>query len=134
MSEKAYRGFKTFMRYEGENSIGNCVACHAPNEFTDFKEHVVSQGGSARPTISLRNLGKTEQEISKTIKEKIVVSQIKRTAKRNDIDDAYRKMKISDEDVPALVAFINSLQDVSDKEFRQLILKAKVLDTSIDFE
>jgi cytochrome c peroxidase len=33
------RGMKVFFRTEGEASVGNCVACHAPPLFTDFSYH-----------------------------------------------------------------------------------------------
>lgn len=30
-----YEGYKTFSRTTGEKSVGNCIACHRPPEFTD---------------------------------------------------------------------------------------------------
>lgn len=38
-SEAAYRGFKTFFRTQGEQKVGNCVACHYPPYFTDGSFH-----------------------------------------------------------------------------------------------
>lgn len=35
----AYQGFKTFFRTSGDDSVGNCVSCHVPPTFTDFKFH-----------------------------------------------------------------------------------------------
>lgn len=34
-----YEGYKTFMRTFGENSVGNCVTCHTPPDFTDNTFH-----------------------------------------------------------------------------------------------
>ena len=39
-------------------------------------------------------------------------------------------MKLSERDVPGLVAFLKLLEDVPDDRFRTLILEAEVLDTS----
>ena len=38
-SPEAYEGFKTFFRTEGAASVGNCVACHVPPSFTDYRFH-----------------------------------------------------------------------------------------------
>ena len=38
-------------------------------------------------------------------------------------------MKLSERDIPGLVAFLQLLEDVPGDRFRQLILDAKVLDT-----
>jgi cytochrome c peroxidase len=35
----AYRGFKIFFRTNGEASVGHCVSCHVPPNFTDFRFH-----------------------------------------------------------------------------------------------
>ena len=35
----AYRGFQTFFRTSGNESVGNCVSCHVPLMFTNFKFH-----------------------------------------------------------------------------------------------
>jgi hypothetical protein len=39
-------------------------------------------------------------------------------------------MKLSEQDVPGLVAFLRLLEDGLDNQFRQSIIDAKVLDTS----
>jgi hypothetical protein len=134
MNRKAYLGFKTFLRYEGKTSVGNCAECHSAPEFTDLQKHVVSQGELAKPTPSLRNMKKRRVDIRKALKGKIAASQQKRTGKLSKIDDQYAKINIGEKDIPHLVAFLNSLEDVSDKEFRKLILDATVLDTSKDIE
>ena len=40
-TREAYEGFKVFFRMYGEEgqSVGNCIACHTPPHFTDFKFH-----------------------------------------------------------------------------------------------
>ena len=65
---------------------------------------------------------------------KIASSRQKRSGSANGIDKAYAAMNITKKDVPRLVAFLKLLDDVSDKDFRNLILKAKLLDTSKDIE
>ncbi len=134
MDRDSYLALKTFFRYEGDAKVGNCAACHAPAEFTDSQEHVVTKGGSPTLTPSLRNLKKRKVDIRKAIMDKITASHQKQSGEADDIDDAYAKMHISKKDIPGLVAFLNLLNDVSDTDFRSLILNAKVLDTSKDIE
>lgn len=38
-SAVAYEGFKAFFRAEGGAAVGNCVACHVPPGFTDYRFH-----------------------------------------------------------------------------------------------
>jgi hypothetical protein len=130
MHRLAYDGFKTFLRYEGSASVGNCAACHAPVDFTDGKPHVVSKGGTARPTPSLRNLAKRRVDLRKTLLQKLEASRQKQSGKADEISDVYSAMKLSERDIPGLVAFLKLLEDVPDDRFRKLILGAKVLDTS----
>ncbi len=134
MNRESYLGLKIFLRYEGQAGVGNCAACHTPVEFTDLKSHVVTKGGSRQPTPSLRNLRKRNVDIEKVIMDKIAASGQKRSGRGDEIDEAYAKMNIGRRDVPRLAAFLNLLNDYSDAEFRQLILKAKLLDTSADIE
>ena len=134
MNREAYLGYKTFLRYEGKTSVGNCAACHAPAEFTDLKLHVVTKGGSAKPTPSLRNLKKRKVDLRKALLRKIAASRQRRSGNANEIDKSYAAINISKQDIPRLAAFLKLLNDVSDKDFRNLILKAKLLDTSKDIE
>jgi hypothetical protein len=134
MGRDAYLGFKTFMDYEGNAKVGNCAACHTPARFRDSKKHVVVQGEKPMATPSLRNLGKSPKELRDIILAKIAASQQKRSGKGADIDKAYAVMNIDKKDVGHLVAFVGQLKDVSDAEFRELILNAKLLDTSGDIE
>ena len=134
MNRKTYLAFKTFFRYEGKAKVGNCAACHTPAEFTDSKPHVVTKGGSPTVTPSLRNLKKRKVDLRKAIMDKIAASRQKRSGEAVEIADAYAMMDIGKKDVPGLIAFLGLLNDVSDSEFRNLILNAKLLDTSKDIE
>ena len=135
MDKDSYIAFKTFFRYEGDyltgdNMIGNCAACHTPAEFTDDKKHVTSKGGSAMLTPSLRNLKARNVDVKAVIEAKMKASELKRAGKADDIDDEYAKMRLSNDDIPGLVAFLNLLNDGPDSGFRRLILDAEVIDTA----
>ena len=134
MDRDSYLALKTFFRYEGEAKVGNCGACHIPAEFTDSKKHVVTKGGSPTLTPALRNLKKRNVDLRKAIMAKLTASHQKRSGKADEIDSAYAEMNISEKDVPGLVAFLKLLGDVPDSGFRELILNAKLLDTSGDIE
>ena len=140
MDRAAYLGFKTFLRSEGKVSAGNCAACHAPVNFTDLKMHLVTKGAAPKPTLSLRNLKQRKVDVRKAILAKIAASEAKqsskgkRSGKAKGIDAEYGPMHLSKNDVPRLVAFLNLLNDVPDKEFRNLILKVTILDTSADIK
>ena len=134
MDREAYLGYKTFLRSEGKVSAGNCVACHAPADYTDLKMHLVTKGGVPKPTPSLRNLKKRKVDVRKAILAKIVASKAKQSGQAKDIDKEYGHMHLSKKDATRLVAFLNLLNDVPDKEFKNLILKVKILDTSGDIE
>lgn len=134
MNRESYLAFKTFFRYEGEAKIGNCAACHSPAAFTDSIAHIVTKGGKPVPTPSLRNLNKKQVDLEKVILDKIAASKQKRSGEADEIDAAYAKISINKNDIPGLVAFLKLLNDVPDSDFRGLILKAEVLDTSNDIE
>jgi hypothetical protein len=134
MDRQSYLGFKTFFRYEGESAVGNCAACHTLAEFTDEKEHVVTEGGSPVKTPSLRNLRQTKVDVARVIKEKIAASEKKRSGEAGEIDETYAAMNINEEDIASLVAFLDLLNDVPDADFRNLILDVTLLDTSGDIE
>lgn len=129
MDRLAYEGFKTFLRCDGEGSIGNCAACHTPADFTDGKSHVVSKAGTATPTPSLRNLGRRRIDLRKTLLQKLEASRQKQSGTANSFSNAYSVMKLSERDIPGLVAFLTLLEDVPDDQFRKLILEAEVLNT-----
>ncbi len=133
MDKDSYLAFKTFFRYEGTAQVGNCAACHTLAEFTDSQAHVVTKGGSPIQTPSLRNLKKRKVNLRKAIMAKITASHQKRSGQADEIDDAYAVMDISEKEVAGLVVFLNLLNDVSDSQFRELILNAQLLD-GLDIE
>jgi len=126
MTREAYLGYKTFLNTDAKVSNGNCIACHAPEKFTDLKKHVVNQNGKALPTPSLRNLAKDKVNIAKMLQSKLAA------AKKPDASKEYKLINLNKTDLTHLEAFLNQLNDVDDKNFRELILKAKILDTSQD--
>jgi molybdopterin/thiamine biosynthesis adenylyltransferase len=91
---------------------------------------VISRGGTAKPTPSLRNLGKRKVDLRKILLQKIEAAKQKQQGEADDISDAYLEMRLSEQDVPGLVAFLRLLEDGPDNRFRQSIIDAKVLDTS----
>jgi streptogramin lyase/mono/diheme cytochrome c family protein len=109
MALAAYKGFKSFLGSEGNPSISNCMACHSGPEFSAGKN-------------SLRNLKKTDAELQSIIRGKM--------AKAASGENAYAGLKITEAEVAGLVSFLQSLTDVSDKRFRDLVLEAKVTDVT----
>ena len=109
MDLAAYQGFKSFLGSEGNPAISNCMACHSGPEFSAGKG-------------SLRNHKKTGAELQAVIRGKM--------AKAAGGDQAYAGLEITDAEVTGLVSFLQSLNDVSDKRFRDLVLEAKVTDVT----
>ena len=126
MTREAYLGYKTFLSTDSRVSNGNCVACHAPEKFTDIKKHVLTEKGKPLPTPSLRNMSKRNVDIAKALQTKL------NTAKAADAPKDYKLINLNKADLTHLEAFLKQLNDVDDKNFRELILKAKILDTSQD--
>ncbi|PHS00460.1 MAG: hypothetical protein COA78_23915 [Blastopirellula sp.] len=121
MNRQAYLGFKTFLETEGNRNVGHCVSCHSLPDLADNK------------TTTLRNLKKNPAELKKLIESKLKSTHNPANTSKN-VDPTYAKIKIDDQDIQKLVAFLGSLNDVSDTQFRNLILKATVLDTTNDIE
>lgn len=134
MTGEAYQGFKTFLRSEGADNVGNCAACHTLPEFTDLKDHVVAPGGKPQPTPSLRNLKKSRAALKKRLAEIHPVATIAQHTSPDSIDSAFIQVKLTSTDLTHIAAFLETLVDVSDVEFRNLILGAKLLDTSAEIE
>jgi len=130
MSNLAYEGFKTFIQYEGDQRVGNCTACHTLPDFTDGRSHNVKPGMAKVPTTSLRNLNKSAQALRKIIDQKINYAKIKQKGDVTEISDAYSQIRLHQDDVSGLVAFLEILRDVPEQTFRQLILDSKVFDPS----
>lgn len=79
-------------------------------------------------TPSLRNLGARKLDLEKVLLEKLAASRQKQSGKADYIDAHYAQMSFTEADVPNLVAFLRTLDDVPDKDFRDLILQSKVFD------
>ena len=71
MDRPAYEGFKTFLRYEGAASVGNCSACHTLLDFRDGKSHIVTKEVDATLTPSLRNSVSRGVDLQKAMKLKL---------------------------------------------------------------
>ncbi|PHQ34900.1 hypothetical protein [Rhodopirellula bahusiensis] len=134
MDRPAYEGFKTFLRYEGAASVGNCAACHTLPDFRDGRSHIVTKAEEAMLTPSLRDSVSRGVDLQKAMKLKLDALHRKQSGDADEISDEYSVMQLSAEDKSNLIAFLKLLDDVSDERFRELILKATVLDTSSDSE
>ena len=44
--------------------------------------------------------------------------------------EAYSRMNLTETDIPNLVAFLGTLKDVGDEQFRELIIKSEVFDAT----
>ncbi len=110
MDRSAYHGFKTFLGSEGDAKVTNCTACHSSPGFA-------IPGGD-----SLRDRKWSASEFEAIVRSKM--------AKAADGDSGYAGLKISEVDLPNLIAFQNSLAGMGDDAFRELILKAKVVDVT----
>ena len=128
MTREAYLGYKIFLSTDAKVSNGNCVSCHAPEKFTDFKLHTLNVDSPPRPTPSLRNLAKRKVDLAKALRSKLAA------AKAPDAPKAYRNIHLNKTDLAHLEAFLKQLNDVDDKAFRKLILNAKILDSSKELE
>ena len=126
MTREAYLGYKIFLSTDAKVSNGNCVTCHAPDKFTDFKLHKLNVDSPPRPPPSLRNLTKRKIDLSKAIQAKLAA------AKSPNAPKAYRNIHLNKMDLTHLQAFLKQLNDVDDKAFRELILNAKILNTLLD--
>ena len=73
-------------------------------------------------------------DLQKALKMKLEASHLKKSGEADRISDEYSAMQLSAQDVSNLIAFLKLLDDVSDERFRELILKASVIDTSSDSE
>ena len=128
MDMKAYQGFKTFFRYDGKQSVGNCGACHTLPNFTDLKSHLGPGSVDIKPTLSLRNSKLKEKDLRRLIETKIQFGKV--SPKKPQANAAYAKVILGEKDIQEIIRFLGLLKDVPAEEFRELILSGKVLDTS----
>ena len=127
----AYLGYKAFMRAwpEPEQGVGNCVTCHTPSTFTDGASHIIDESGISKETPTLRDHHKTNADLEAIIRQKVKIA-LAAQAGNAQIDQAYQLIKLGDEDITNIVAFLQSLNTVTKEEFRNLILNAEILDTT----
>lgn len=121
-----YLGYKSFLRAWEEPegvAVGNCVVCHTPPTFGS------GTAGEANAVPSLRNLKKTDAELKAIVQKKIELSE-KARAGDTSVPEAYALLKLSETDVNDMVAFLKSLDEVPHEEFRDIIVRAEILDTS----
>jgi len=128
MKMNAYMGLKTFLRSARDNSVGDCIACHSPPEFTDHKIRVGLDGTPIR-TPSLRNLKRTHSELRRILHKKAM-----QVAHGTGSSKPYASLRLDDDDITQLIAFLDTLHDQTDAEFRKRILNAESLDTSDQVE
>ncbi|MEM7315439.1 MAG: hypothetical protein AAF497_20040, partial [Planctomycetota bacterium] len=129
-SLEAYHGFKTFLGSEGDAQVTNCVSCHALPDFSDSREHVTNADAPGTKTVALRNLRRTDSQIRETIQSKIDLGIKKKATAGLSVDPACGRMDIGSADIPSLIAFLKTLHDVDDDQFRKLILSAQVVDVT----
>ena len=127
----AYLGYKTFLRSwdEGGPSVGACVMCHIPADFTDNAEHVIDETNEPKITMPLRNLTTSDEELEAAVRKKIAMAE-KAHEDGSLIDENYKLISLTEEDVPQLVAFVKSLRELPADEYRERIVHAEILDTS----
>jgi arylsulfatase A len=130
MDRRAYFGFKTFLGSEGDPNVNNCVSCHSAPDFSDGQTHVTGTGVSPTPTPSLRNLKLSPTELAKVLRKKITASSSRKSGKASNMAEAYSRMNLTEADIPNLVAFLGTLKDVGDEQFRELIIKSQVFDAT----
>ncbi|MFK7820235.1 MAG: sulfatase-like hydrolase/transferase [Planctomycetaceae bacterium] len=126
MTARAFNGYRIFMQFQGDSAVGNCVACHTPQSFTDGKRHIVSPDGLPKRTPSLRNLN--DVDLTAVIKTKLAIAKKKQSVTAPDVSAAYDSIRLNDQNTADLVEFLNLLRDGPNKKFRELILQSKVMD------
>lgn len=125
MSRLAYDGFKIALESGKGLHFGNCFQCHHLPELAgqlkkdriqkdriqkDQKQKGQKQKGQ---TPSLRNGKLSIEQLSKVL-----------------ANENHRDIRLDQADVKRVFAFLNTLTDVSDSEFRNLIIKSTVLDST----
>jgi hypothetical protein len=67
---------------------------------------------------------------TKVLQRKLEASRLKTSGEADEISNEYAGIHLSKNDIPKLIAFLKLLDDVPDNRFRELVIKATVLDTS----
>ena len=106
MKQNAYQGFKIALQ-NSELASNSCINCHHLPDFGRTK----TKSYDASP--SLRNKSWTADQLRKSLKDK-----------------THQGIKLVKGDVERLHALLHNLKDVSDQQFRDLIIKATVMENS----
>ena len=109
MNRDAYQGFKIALDIGQALHAGNCFSCHQLPSCSLTTSHPV--------TPSLRNAS-------------FSMKQLRQAMKTN----SHRNIQLDENDLTRLLALLQTLKDVPDADFRNLILNATVLNTSGDLE
>ena len=109
MNRDAYQGFKIALDSGQALHAGNCFTCH------QLPDCSLATSKPAKP--SLRNASFSKERLRKAMN-----------------TGAHRNLQLDEGDLGRLLALLQTLKDVPDVEFRNLILNATVLDTSGDLE
>jgi hypothetical protein len=109
MNRLAYEGFKIALESGIELHSGRCFSCH----------HLPDLGPTASkpPIPSLRNRSFSDSQLQEVL-----------------ANETHRDIGLDKEDLNRLHSLLQTFTDVPDADFRDLILKATVLDTSGDPE
>lgn len=109
MSRQAYEGFKVTLESDLKTNPGRCITCHQlPN---------LGRTATPSPAPSLRNHSYSIERLRKAMENR-----------------THRSIKLDKRQLEQLHAFLKTLTDISDKQFREQIIKANVLDTSGDLK
>jgi hypothetical protein len=149
---EAFEGWRIFMRTEERTRNGNCVACHVPPEFTDGLRHNIGVAQAARagekgggPVASAGEEGKFETPslrrleadkpymhngafatLEEAMAEILRNSRLAREGKIGGVDPEYKNVRISEEDVGPLIAFLKSLHEVGREGYREYLLNVEL--------
>lgn len=109
MNHYTYYGFRLAAASTESSAMGKCVACHTMPSFSDL---------SQKPAVtSMRNrsysLGRLQSLLA---------------------NEAHKDIKLDKQETIKILAFLYSLKDLSQEDFREAVLEATVLDTSGDLK
>ncbi len=126
-TETAYEGFKIFFRAFDEESTGNCVRCHVPPTFSDYRLH--ETGSESLKTPPLRNLSGTDPYLhdgsaatpAAAIEAHLPLAE---AARRGDtgVDPLFGEIRIAAPDIDPLVQFLLMLDEVGPENFRHYLI------------
>lgn len=129
MNRRTYEGFKIALESGMESHSGRCFTCHGlpalgaePRDDDDADraaDDVAASSSKAAiaPAPSLRNRSYSRQRVWQLIQ-----------------DETHTGIRVDEDDADLLHAFLQSLVDVPDAKFRELIVKATVFDVSGDLK